>query len=482
MKCFRQIKHKLYSYLNDLKAPMKGEIVLWFMLFLVPFVSMMYGDAKAFTHYEVNFWGSIFEGGGIRNFYEYSNDMLKYYRENGIGGAYEVIYDFPVYVILGIWGFPLWLICKNLGIEETSNMWTMIYSKAIYFVALAIVAYIIYLICRNLDINKVQAKWASFLFVSSALVFVDIGMGGQLDILGFPFTLLGIYYYQKKCNWKFILFFAIAISFKQFPLFVFVPLLLLYEKNIVKIVLKIVSALSFTVLVGLPFPQNTEAMEVKAQIRERFMESFLGVKAPLFNSDVPIIVILIGVICIFCYLKKIETEDEWKDYSIFIPALVMFVLLISFDSNPYWFVHMAPFFAILLVYNAKKYNLLIMFEMIGVICLILAQYGANYWVFEPYYGRGMMLEKLFGNPEKLLTMQTASAYLRLDEFSGVLFAGFVLCMATVLYLSRPKYCVRDSEIVIRKYAVLRLVLNAAVSYLPVFLYIASCLFGYLGII
>lgn len=190
------------------KEPVLAEYLLLFLVFLVPFVTMMYGDTKAFVHYGVNFWKSITEGGGLHNFYDYSNGMLAYYRENGIGGAYEVIYDFPVYVCLGIWGLPIWLICSRFGIEETSNMWIMLYSKSLYFVALAIVAYLICKICKNIGIDRVMAKWAAFLFLSSALVFAEIGIAGQLDVLGMPFTLLAIYYFQKKTEMEiFALFF-----------------------------------------------------------------------------------------------------------------------------------------------------------------------------------------------------------------------------------------------------------------------------------
>ena len=91
-----------------------------------------------------------------------------------------------------------------------------------------------------------NAKWAAYLFLSSAVVFVEIGLVGQLDVLAFPFLLLGIYYYQRKNYKKFILFFSIAISFKLFPLFIFIPLVLLYEKNVLKIIFKTLLALSFT--------------------------------------------------------------------------------------------------------------------------------------------------------------------------------------------------------------------------------------------
>lgn len=459
--------------LNDIQAPKKSEYILFVLLFLVSFTSMMYGDMKAFVHYEVNFLGSIFEGGGLRNYYEYGNSMLEYYKMNGIGGAYPLIYDFPVYVLLGIWGAPLWFFCNITGIEETSNMWTMLYAKSIYIVALAITAYLIYRICRNIKISDINSKWASYLFLSSAVVFVEIGIVGQLDVLGFPFLLLGIYFYQKKSYGKFIAFFSIAISFKQFPLFIFIPLLLLYEKNIVKIVYKIIMAMSFTLLVGLVFPKNTAAADIKDEIRNHFIEAFLGNKLPLYNCVVPLVVVLFGIICVYCYLKHIETAEQQNFYSILIPLVVMFVILISFDSNPYWFIYLSPFLAIIMVYNTDKFSLLILFESVGMAGLILNQFGGNYWVFDTEWAKGMMLEKLFGAPNDLITLQVFNNYTKIGYFSPVFFAIFVVCIGTVIWLSKSIECKQDENIVIRKYALLRLILNAGLAMIPEAVYLLS---------
>lgn len=461
------------SWVYSQQAPKRIEYLVLLLLFLVPFTTMMYGDTKAFVHYGVNFWRSITEGGGLQNFYEYGNEMLAYYRENGIAGAYEVIYDFPVYVVLGIWGFPLWLVCSRFGIEETSHMWTMLYSKSVYFVGLILVAYLIYKICKNIGVDDIMAKWAAFLFLSSVLVFVEIGIAGQLDVLGMPFTLLAILCFQKKQRWRFVLFFSVAVSFKQFPLFVFLPLIMLIEKNVLKIARDTILVFAFTVLTGLPFPRGTEAMAVKDEVRGHFMDAFLGVKAPLYNSAVPVIVLLIGGICVWCYLKKIKDDSEYEQYSVFIPALSMFVLFISFDSNPYWFIHLAPFMAILLVYNSNRFSQLILFETVGMLCLILNHFGANYWVYESYWAKGMLLDKLFGYPENLITLERFAASTNLDEFYGVFFAGFVLCIGACLAISLPGKMQKSENVLVRPYALLRLVLNAGISCIPGFLFVIS---------
>ena len=470
---FYNVYKKLLTIVCDMSSPKKIEFALWLVLFLIPFASIMYGDTKAFVHYGVNFWRCMNEGGGLRYFYEYSNDILDYYKANNIGGAYDVIYDFPVYVIFGIWNFPLWLTLHFAGIEETSSFWTMFYSKSIYLVAIAITAYLVYRVCRNIGVKQEHAKWAAFLFISSMTVFTEIGIAGQLDVIGMPFSLLGIYYFQKKDKWKFIIFFSLAVSFKQFPLFVFIPLLFLIEKNILKIVIDFCGVMSVTVLSGIPFPKNTVSMQVKEHVRNRFMESFLGVKAPLFNSAIPVIVLLIGGICVFCYCKTLKDKEELIQYSIFIPTLIMFVLFVGFDSNPYWFIHLAPYIVILMIYNSAQFNKIALFEIVGMVCLTVYQYGQNYWVYDSEWARGMLLDQLFDAPDELVSMELFAAYTRMTEYAFVFFAGYILCISTCLILSMPGKMKQKEETLIRPIALLRLFINAGMAIIPVGLYFIS---------
>lgn len=477
--CIRK-KEKIYVQIQSIikpKAKMSSpriiDYILWFSIFFIIFASLMYGDTKAFAHYGVNFWRSIAEGGGLRYFYEFSNNMIEYYKANQIGGAYEAIYDFPVFILFGIWNFPLWILYLLTGIEETSHFLTMLYSKSIYLVAIAFTAYMLYKVCINLKMNVINSKWAAYIFVTSATIFTEIGIAGQLDIIGMPFSLLGIYYFQKKDKWKFILFFSIAVSFKQFPLFIFIPLLFLIEKNILKITIDFCGVMAVTVLSGLPFPRNTVAMEANDVVRERFMEAFLGVKAPLFNSAIPIIVLIIGSICVYAYCKKISNQEELEQYSVFIPALTMFLLFISFDSNPYWFVHMAPYMAILIMYNSSKFNMLMLFETIGMICLTFYQYGQNYWIYESSLGRGMLLDQIFSAPDQLLSMKTFAGYTRLSEYAFVLFAGYILCIGACLLLSMPGKMKQADVEMIRPISIFRMLINGGISFIPVFLYFIS---------
>lgn len=455
--------------------PKAFEYVLLGIVFMIPFLTFLYEDTKAFIHYEVNFWGSIFEGGGLKYFYEYSYSKLRFYIENGIGGQYAADYEFPLYIVLGTWGLPLYVVCQIFGLEETTNIGTMIYGKAIFVLALIVVACLIYKICRNIDIDEIQSKWAAFLFLSSGLVTVEVGIVGQIDILGIIFTLLGVYFYQRQKYWGFLIAFMIAVSFKQFPLFMFIPLLLLIEKNVIKLCCKTVFVWGFSLLSSYLFQQDTMGMSFKEEFAEQSLEVLLGVKIPLYNDTVPLVVVLLGAVCVYCYMKKIDDIQMLQKYAVYVPVISMFALLISFDSNPYWYIQLAPFMAILTIYNSTRIRELLLFETIGTVCLLLNQYGANYWIYDPEWVRGTLFDKIFHMPDEIFTMKQLSAYLRLDRFSGVFFATFVVCYVAFFVLSTPNKMKNEKDASIRLYALGRLFLQGMVAWIPVGGVILTCL-------
>ena len=55
----------------------------------------------------------------------------------------------------------------------------------------------------------------------------------------------------------------------------------------------------------------------------------------------------------------------------------------------------------------------------------------------------------------------------------VFFAGFVLCMGTVLWFGRPGKIESDENVMIRPYALVRMLANIAVAYIPILLYVVS---------
>ena len=108
---------RLKAYLTDDHGVYKWEWVVLGLLLMIPFISFAYGDLKSIIHYEINFTGSILKGGGLQNFYTYCMNQVKFYIDHSIEGVSYATYDFPMYIVLGIWGIPLYIYEQIIGIR-----------------------------------------------------------------------------------------------------------------------------------------------------------------------------------------------------------------------------------------------------------------------------------------------------------------------------------------------------------------------------
>lgn len=419
----------------------------------------------------MHFTGSIVEGGGILNYYEYVREMVDSTSVNG-SGCYAT-YDFMMYMILGIWGIPLWIFCGSKGIPLSSSFAAMVYGKSIYIVALFFASYLVYTLCQDLDMDKTSSEWASILFASSIFVLTAIGINGQTDILGIPFILLGIKAYVNR-NWRnFLFWFMVAACFKMYALFIFLPLLLLYEKNIIKIGINGICVLLLKVGMSLPFDSNSLSMQSKKDFEKEIIDRLTYNKLPLLHIYVPTVYVLLFALCAFCYLhKEITEKDMHQKYSIFVPMASMILLFISFESSSYWFLHMCPYLAIMLVYNSKNQKNNFLLEVGGLLSITLAYYGNRSWAYEIYHCRGMLLEKLFGLYDSItapLLLEDFCIKVHITKLVGALNAAYVVAMLAFLWVNRPEVIEHENNFTIKPWFYFRLALTVCVGWLPVLL-------------
>ena len=118
--------NKIRVFFAGKGAPRAWEWFLLGLLFLLPFLSYFYGDTMSILKYEVNFMGSLTEGGGWRSYYEYNRLKVENGGPNGYGNY--ATYDYPMYLVLGIWGIPLWFFSgfKRAGSKRVfpfENLW-----------------------------------------------------------------------------------------------------------------------------------------------------------------------------------------------------------------------------------------------------------------------------------------------------------------------------------------------------------------------
>lgn len=239
------------------------------------------------------------------------------------------------YIIFAVWNLPIRML--NLVIEPTFNVGNIIFwYKLLPTIFLAGAAYYFYKIGILIKLNRNDSILMTAFWLSSPILLFSQFIFGQYDIFTVFFTLIGLYFYlQRKMN-GFIFFFAIALTFKYFPIFIFIPLLLLVEKRLWKIILIGIVVLIPIVLELLPYLHSAA-----------FREGIFGFQAAQGIARHAGIVfdILWLVICGFAFWKKIENGEEFLQWTLYLPMAVTSLMFSFIAWNPQWLLFATPFLA-----------------------------------------------------------------------------------------------------------------------------------------
>lgn len=461
-------------------APPRMAWIVLGLTFVVFYCCFFYGDTEPLINYEMNFWAAIFrENGGPLTFYDYQMMMVRGEPVGlGVSGGNYATYEYLMYVILGIWGLPLWLIYGLKGLDPVDYLFGRIYGKAVFAVALAICIYLVYSICLELGLSKQRALWGAFVFLSSALVFVAVAMDGQADAIGVVFTLLGVRAYLRDRKGLFLLFFMLAIPCKQYALFVFLPLLLLYEKNLVRIAVSTAIVLLMKIPQGLLFDKSSEAMMIMHDFNKQIYERMTANGLPLMLGFVPVTIIVLVIPCVIAYLHRVpEDRDERNRYAIYLPFLTLACLFSSFESSSYWYLHLTPYVAIMLVYNTGELRNNFILETAGISAMLFGHYGMRSWPYDPVWCNESVLGRIVGLKldEGSNLMAKFATAVHLTKFAPACYAAYIVIIAALLIINRPSRIRVTEGANFPPYAYIRFAVNTAVCFVPVVLYIFAAM-------
>ncbi len=343
-------------------------MVDWAVFFIIAifcYLFFLHGDILCTAGSSISYLG-----GHITDFYEYNP-------ENGV----EIMNNYlpSTYILFAIWNIPIYLLdlvsCPVSFVEGVSLFVKMWYKAlpVIFFIASG---FLVFKIGEVLGLGFKKSKLLMFVFYTTPVAFFSPLIFGQYDSFTIFFVLLGTYYYFKDKAFKFVLFFGIAMTFKYFALLIFVPLLLLREKKILKIFLY-----SFLFL----FPLSLEVLFYSDS--KNFNIGVLGFKAAnyLFKGELNLKYIhpslfLIGwvFVLIFSYMKKFDSKDktEFFRFAIYICNVVAFLTFGFSMWHPQWLIFMAPFLAMGAVINK---NARLFFILDTVMFLVFVLLCVNLW-------------------------------------------------------------------------------------------------------
>jgi len=305
--------------------------------------------------------------GHIIDFYDYNSQIVS-------KGGYLPL----IYIIFAIWNIPLKLLglahdvaMSGLTLNIVELAWTKLLIVVFYFAT----TYIIYVIVKIITGQSQKAKYIAVIFATSPIAVFAAFIFGQYDIVGVFLTMLGFYFYIKHDYFKFSFFFSLAISLKMFPMIVYIPLLLLAEKRIIRLILHGIIAVAATVLqIAIYYHSVAFRNSVFTLAGER-VSTLTEFSLSVLNSS-PYLIILFAIICIYAYFKDVDQEAEQYRTAISISMLSYALLFSTIAWNPQWLMIITPFFALsyLFIRDTSRAYLMDIIGMFSFIYVVVNQW------------------------------------------------------------------------------------------------------------
>lgn len=205
-----------------------NDYLLGGLLFLFCNLSLVHSDIYLIGWSSLNFlFGNPIE------FYENCRLFLT------AGSSPAAGYPPTTFVIFAAWLYPF----KILGLIKSPlylPTYLVYWLKSLTFIFYLATAKIFYKITQIYYPDKSWGKYATWVWLTAPMALFSQVIVSQTDIFYLFFTLIGFLCFLRKKIYLASVVFSIAITFKYFPLFVFLPLLFFYEKKLLKLLLCII--------------------------------------------------------------------------------------------------------------------------------------------------------------------------------------------------------------------------------------------------
>lgn len=369
----------------------RGTLIL-FIFTIILFLSYTYDDMVTTQRHSILVWDALSKG-QLTNFYQFCYD-------NKFGGAN---YDMTIYFIFAIWNLPCWIFERLTGQNAQNYELWITYGKGIVFFAylwsVKLFALIYNKICDRSPLDdrpKLSVKSATIYYASSTLLLCYSVLSGNYDIISLVLILFGINAFLDDKKITFLIIFSVATSLKFFAALVFVPLLLLNEKRITRIIPGILSCFVISVLEDMIFHKSS----VLASTNNTWFMAESGVssfaqsgKIHAFGfGTVSLCILLYVLLCIYCYIQENDHSFLFfrKMIYVSVSAWLIFFLIRSF--NCYWIVLMVPFLVLLVVTNTKHLFISTILELFFSVALYINCQIRQGWVLGRFYKHGLLKE------------------------------------------------------------------------------------------
>ncbi|MEG0751379.1 MAG: hypothetical protein RR998_09475 [Oscillospiraceae bacterium] len=460
-------------------APEKWEWIVYCAITAVFFFLYFYGDSATVTTNGINLADAIARG-----------DYLKFYEENT--GAFVSMWAGPgvapnyyitQYLLFAVWCIPLAIIERVFGIFAIYSVPCVLWAKAVTlpFIIWAVLS--LGKICGTLGLKKNAQRWCQFIFLSSTVFVASAVIIGQSDIIAIAFMLEGLNAYLKKDHKKFVMWFAFAVCFKMFALMLFVPLLLLKEKNIPKIIVNGALTLVPLMLFQLPFSlMGGSVMANVSETRDDHLFKIFHNVFPLSSGAVAVFVVAVIVFWVLVYIMPTPDGEEFSTWSLYLSLAAFALFFLTSDTNPYWNLMLMPFLAMVTVHSDRQIKINMLLETVMSAAWVGAQALQYEWCYSNTSLVYSLMRPIFGEPATmdigpLSFLKNFLLPYKLDGLLLLLNSVWFAALLLILCLNFPKVKLasrlEENEVLPRGLVWTRISISWVFCLIPIGIYIWS---------
>lgn len=323
----------------------------WLILLLIAGFCFLTYEMRDLYHTAGCSYG--FLDGHIFSFYDYL-------AKSGIGEdgtvGLHASYMPTVYILFAIWNLPM----KILGIVPHASaqlsLIPIMWAKLLPCLTFIAGGPVVYQIGTALKMREHKAKLMMYAYLSAPVALYGQFILGQYESFMVLAVLLGVYFWLKRKYIPFVLCFSVAMTFKYTALIFFLPLLLLREKKIWRILAMTagvftVFAAEFLIYMHSPVfmsyafgigssGDNPTGYVTNAQYFTGFA---LGAH---MQTVVYLAVMAFAFVVAFAYFKQARSEEEEGKYAMYILCLSGAALFCFSKWHPHWLMILVPFWTI----------------------------------------------------------------------------------------------------------------------------------------
>jgi len=387
------------------------------------------GSFLAFCYFSF-FHGDIWSTGWDSLNYLFGSPLEFYENCKRIKGGGQnmpgTLYPPTIYVIFAAWLYPF----KLFGLLTNPNhfpLYLTYWLKVLTTLVYAASGVVFYKITQHYFGNRDWGRYATAIWLTTPLAVFSQFIFSQCDIFYVFLTLAGFLMFLRGNISVASLLFGVAITFKYFPAFVFIPLLLFFEKRISKIFVSLFIFLAPTLLIQYLYGQSPafiEGVKHHYAIDRVFAASIdIGGGWRIYYLFA-IFTILSGV----TYL--LETSKERMPHTaayIFLAASILPFLFILW--HPQWVMFFAPALVLTTMID-KRCDRFLLLDLFGMLCFIATVSIAFHNNVDAAMFRGGLLGLDFNNSYEMAKFfklfREHSTYVFLSGFWGYLVIQLVL--------------------------------------------------------